>query len=122
MDLLFKKEVFEIVGSAMEVLNKLGHGLHEKPYENAMVVEFQLREIPYVQQPSYTIDYKGVTVGSFILDLIAYQAIVVDTKTIIKITDQEIGKMINYLKITGLRVGLILNFYRSTLEWERVVV
>lgn len=52
-ELLLKNEVFEIVGSAMEVLNTLGHGLLEKPYENALVVEMGLRRIPFVQQPRF---------------------------------------------------------------------
>jgi GxxExxY protein len=62
-ELMLKDEVFRIVGAAMEVLNQLGHGLHEKPYENALVVEFGLRSIPIVQQPSFDIVYKGVKVG-----------------------------------------------------------
>jgi hypothetical protein len=56
-DLLFKNEVYEIVGCAIEVLNGLGHGLHEKPYENALVVEFRLRNIPHTQQPCYPVLY-----------------------------------------------------------------
>lgn len=71
-ELLLKSEVYRIVGSALEVLNKLGHGLHEKPYENALVVEFQLSGIPFTQQPHYPIVYKGVAVGEYIPDLIAY--------------------------------------------------
>jgi len=57
--LLFKEEVFRVVGCAIEVLNTLGHGLVEKPYENALVVEFGLQEIPFRQQPSFEIIYKG---------------------------------------------------------------
>ena len=57
--LLFKDEVFQIVGCAIEVLNTLGHGLVEKPYENALVVEFGLRQIPFKQQPAFDILYKG---------------------------------------------------------------
>ncbi len=56
--LLLKDEVFQIVGSAIEVLNTLGHGLVEKPYENALVVEFGLRKIPSRQQPSFDVLYK----------------------------------------------------------------
>ena len=57
--LLLKEEVFQIVGAAMEVLNGLGHGYHEKPYENALVVEFGLRGIPHNQQRNYDLLYKG---------------------------------------------------------------
>src|SRR6266496_4257435 len=109
-ELLFKNEVFQIVGCAIEVLNTLGHGLLEKPYENALVVEFDLRKIPFRQQPTFDILYKGQKVGLFIPDLIAFESIVVDTKVIERITDHERGLMLNYLRITCLRVGMILNF------------
>jgi GxxExxY protein len=121
-NLILKDEVYQIVGCAMEVLNGLGHGLHEKPYENALVVEFGLKGIPFVQQPRYDIIYKQVKVGEYVPDLIAFKAVVVDTKVIDAITDHERGQMINYLRITGLKVGVILNFKRATIEWERIVL
>jgi GxxExxY protein len=120
--LLLKDEVFNIVGAAIEVLNALGHGFHEKPYENALLIEFGLRNIPYRQQPNYEMFYKNQRVGLFIPDLIAYDAVVVDTKVIDRITDIERGKMLNYLKITKVRVGVILNFKNPKLEWERLVL
>ena len=121
-DLILKDEVYQIVGAAMEVLNESGHGLHEKPYENALVVEFGLRGIAFVQQPHYDVTYKQVKVGEYAPDLIAFGAVVVDAKVIDAITDQERGKMLNYLKITKLKVGVILNFKRAKLEWERIVL
>jgi GxxExxY protein len=121
-ELLLRQEVFQIVGCAMEVLNTLGHGLLEKPYENALVVEFGLRGIPYKQQPRFDVIYKGVKVGNYIPDLVAFDRIVVDAKTIDRITDIERGQVLNYLKITQFRVGLILNFKKQKLEWERLVL
>ncbi len=120
--LLMKEEVFQVVGCAMEVLNTLGHGLLEKPYENALVVEFGLRGIPYKQQPRFDVIYKGVKVGDYIPDLIVFDKIVVDAKTIDRITDVERGQILNYLRITQLKVGLILNFKKPKLEWERLVL
>jgi len=121
-ELILKDEVFQIVGCAMEVLNTLGHGLLEKPYENALVVEFGIRSISFQQQPRFDVIYKSVKVGEYIPDLIAFDRIVVDTKTIEKITDVEREQILNYLKITGLKVGVILNFKRAKLEWERLVL
>jgi GxxExxY protein len=112
----------EIIGCAMEVLKGLGHGLHERPYENALVVEFRLRDIPYRQQPRFEVIYKDISVGEYVPDLIVFDEVVVDAKVIEAITDVEIGKMLNYLKITELRVGLIINFKRPRLEWKRVVL
>lgn len=120
--LLNEDETRQIIGCAMEVLNGLGHGLLEKPYENALVVEFGLRGIPFNQQPRYDVVYKNVRVGEYIPDLIAFDCVVVDAKVIERITDLEIGQILNYLKVTGLRVGLILNFKRPKLEWKRIVL
>jgi GxxExxY protein len=120
--LLLKTEVFQIVGCAIEILNTLGHGLLEKPYENALVVEFDLSKIPFRQQPSFDVLYKGHKVGVFVPDLIAFDSVVVDTKVIERITDHERGLMLNYLRITGLRVGVILNFKHRKLEWERIAL
>ena len=121
-DLIFKEEIHRIVGCAMEVLNTLGHGLLEKPYENALVVEFGLQGIPYRQQPRFDVIYKTIKVGEYVPDLICFDQIVVDPKTIERIGDHELGQMLNYLRITGLNVGLIVNFKRSKLEWKRVVL
>jgi GxxExxY protein len=120
--LLFKEEVFRIVGCAIEVLNTLDHGLVEKPYENPLVVEFGLQGIPFQQQPSFDIIYKGQKVGLFVPDLIAFDAVVVDAKVIDRITDHERGLMLNYLRTTKLHAGVILNFKRSKREWERIVL
>ncbi|MBW7907602.1 MAG: GxxExxY protein [Kiritimatiellae bacterium] len=121
-ELWLKDEVFVVVGCAMEVLNGLGHGLLEKPYENALVVEFGLKGIPFKQQPRFEVLYKGVSVGEYIPDLITHNQLIVDAKVVERITDHEVGQMMNYLKITGLKVGVILNFKHSRLEWKRVVL
>ena len=121
-ELLLKDEVYRIIGAAIEVLNGLGHGFHEKPYENALVVEFGLKNIPFTQQPRYDLVYKQVKVGEYVPDLTAFSSVVVDTKVIDVITDHERGQMLNYLRIAGLKVGVILNFKRAKLEWERIVL
>jgi GxxExxY protein len=121
-ELLLKEEVFQIVGAALEVLTGLGHGLHEKPYENALVVEFGLRTIPCDQQLRFDVIYKTVKISEYAPDLIAYGKVVVDAKVIERITNHERGQMLNYLHITRLPVGVILNFKRAKLEWERLVL
>ena len=120
--LILKDEVYAIVGAAIEVLNGIGHGLIEKPYENALVVEFKVRGLPFQQQPRFPVNYKGVQVGEFVPDLIAYDSVVVDAKVIDRITDHERGQMINYLRITKKWVGVLLNFKSLKLEWERIVL
>jgi GxxExxY protein len=121
-NVLLREEAFRIVGAAFEVLNTLGHGLHEKPYENAIVVELSLAKIPFEQQLCFPVIYKTVQVSEYVPDLIAFGTVIVDTKVIDRITDHERGQMLNYLRIARLKVGLILNFKRAKLEWERIVL
>jgi len=119
---LYKEETHQIIGCAFEVLNTLGHGLLEKPYENALVVELGLKQIPYQQQIRFPVIYKTVKVGEYIPDLIVFDKIIVDIKAIERIGNNEKAQIINYLKITGLRVGLLLNFKHPKLEWERIIL
>lgn len=121
-ELILKQECHQIVGCAMEVLNTVGHGFHEKIYENGLMVEFKHQGIPTLQQPEFPIMYKSVELGKYIPDLICFEQVIVDTKTIERIGDHEIGQMLNYLKITELQVGLLINFKHAKLEWKRVVL
>ncbi len=120
-ELILETETRDIIGCAMEVINELGHGLLEKPYENALVVEFGLRGIACEQQCRCEVIYKTVTVGEFVPDMIVFRRVVVDAKVVERIGDHELGQMLNYLKITGHSIGIILNFRRARLEWKRVV-
>ncbi len=119
--LLFMKETKAILGCAFEVLNAVGHGFHEKIYENGLAVAFRQRGIPFAQQQRFPIWFLGETIGEFVPDWLVFDAVVVDPKVIDNITDHERGKMLNYLHITKRRVGLVLNFKHARLEWERLV-
>lgn len=117
-----KELIFKIVGCAMEVMNELGHGLHEKTYERALCREFAIQQLEYSQQAVFSAVYKGEKIDDYIPDLIVADRVVVDTKTVDAIGDDQIGQMLNYLKITGLKVGLPINFKKSKLEWKRVAL
>src|SRR5690349_20958674 len=95
-NLTLKDEVYRIVGAALAVLNELGHGLHEKPYENALVVELRLAAIPFAQQPRFPVLYKSVQVAEYVPDLIAFDSVIVDAKVVDRITDHERGQMMNF--------------------------
>ena len=120
--LLLKAETEKIIGFAFEVLNEVGHGLNEKIYENSLVVAFKQDAIAFDQQRRFPVCFRDAQVGEFIPDLIAFGSVIVDTKVVDRITDHERGQMLNYLKITKLRVGLILNFKNARLEFERIVL
>jgi hypothetical protein len=120
--LLLKKETEAILGCAFDVLNEVGHGLHEKIYENSLTVAFLLQDIPFDQQRRFPVLFKERQVGEFIPDLLVFDSVVVDPKVIDQITEHERGQMLNYLRITKKRVGLILTFNYARLQWERLVL
>ena len=115
-------QTYVVIGAAIEVLNQLGHGIHEKPYENALVIELGLRNICCDQQTRFDVIYKKVKVGEYVPDLIVAGKIIVDTEVIDRISNHERGQLINYLRITRLPVGLIFNFRYAKLQWERLVL
>jgi len=120
--LILKSETEKIIGFSFEVLNEVGHGLNEKIYENSLTVLFKQNGVAFDQQRRFPVLFRGVLVGEFIPDLIAFGSVIVDTKVIDRISDHERGQMLNYLRITKLRVGLIVNFKNARLEFERVVL
>src|SRR6266436_4315494 len=119
--LILKAETEKIIGCAFEVLNEETHGLHEKIYENGLTVAFRLAGIPFDQQRRFPVLFRGDNIGECIPDLLVFNAIIVDAKVIDRNSDHERGQMLNYLRISKCRVGLILNFKHARLEWERLV-
>lgn len=121
-EILEKELVFKIVGCAMRVHREVGRGLREKTYERALCVEFRHTQLAFLQQASFPVFYRGEQIDEFIPDLVVEDRVVVDTKCIAAITDVERGQMLNYVRITGIKVGLLLNFTPASLEWERIVL
>jgi len=111
----------KVIGAAMRVLNELKPGLDEKIYENALVVELQELGIPIEQQRRFDVRYKGQHVGLLIPDLVVGGQIIVDTKVVSVFNESHVAQMIGYLTITGLQLGLLINFKNLKLEWKRVV-
>jgi len=118
MDL--ESETKTIIGMAYEIMNEIGCGLREKAYERALVREFQLRSIAFDQQRQFPVIYKDTLIDTLIPDLIAFDHIIIDTKTIEQITPREVAQMLNYLRITRLPVGLIINFYHPKVQVKRI--
>ena len=124
VDLLYKEEVYAIVGSAMEVYNQLGPGFLEAVYQEALEIEFTERGIANRPQAELPISYKGRTLKKFyIADFLAFDSIVVEIKAQVCLTSQDEAQMINELKASGFEVGVLLNFgAKSKLEWKRKVL
>jgi len=121
-ELVEKDLTFRVVGCAMRVLNELGNGLREKTYERALCVELRHQGISFQQQHSYPVMYRGEHIDDYIPDLEVENRLIVEAKTVEKIIDAHIGQLLNYLKITRLDAGIILNFKQSRLEWKKVVL
>jgi GxxExxY protein len=121
-ELLEKELVFRIVGCAMRVHGDVGRGLREKTYERALEVDFRFESLAYSKQSAFPVYYRGEQVDEYIPDLLVEGRVIVDAKSIAEITDVERAQMLNYLRVTGLKVGVILNFRNSSLEWERIVL
>ena len=122
-ELLLKEEVYAIVGAAMEVHRVLGAGFLEAVYQEAMEIECGQRDIPFQPQPPLALSYKGYQLQQgYFPDLVCYNQIIVELKALDRLSGKEEAQVINYLKATGLRVGLLINFGASSLEWKRLVL
>lgn len=123
-ELLLKDEVYRIVGAAMAVHNELKHGFAESVYQEAMELELGWRDIPFNRQVPLQIAYKGIQLKKeFVADLVCFGQVIVELKAQRRIEGYEEAQLINYLRATGIRVGILINFGSpGELEWQRYVV
>ena len=123
-ELLFKNEVYAIIGAAMEVYNYLGPGFSEAIYQEAMEIEVKDHKIQNNPQQEIHIHYKGTALKQFFKpDFICYEKIVVEIKALDCLTSREESQLLNYLKATGMPVGLLINFgAEKELEWKRMIL
>jgi GxxExxY protein len=123
VELLLKEEVYAVVGAAMEVYNELGPGFLEAVYHEAMEIELNRRGIPFQSRVRLQISYKGqILRKEYEADIITHGQLLVEFKALNRLSSQEEAQLLNYLKATGHRVGLLINFgHPSKLEWKRMV-
>jgi len=123
-ELLLKDEVYAIVGAAMQVKDFLGSGYLEAVYQEAMGIELDAAAIPYESQRPLRIRYKDRFLQKeYIADFVCYGRVVVEIKAIDRLTPRDEAQLLNYLKTTGMRVGVLINFGSSgPLEWKRLVL
>ncbi|HPG30226.1 MAG TPA: GxxExxY protein [bacterium] len=123
-DLLYKDEVYKIVGAAFEVYNELGNGFLEAVYQEALEIEFDLQNIKFIPQNELSINYKSKKLKQrYKPDFIVFDKIIVEIKSIKKLTENDIAQIIHYLKATGIKLGLLINFGNANkLEWERIIL
>jgi GxxExxY protein len=120
---LCKEETYTIIGAAMEVHNQLGCGFLEAVYEEALTMEFQMRAIPFEQQKVLHIYYKGAQLQKYyVADLCCFDKIIVELKALSELTSINEAQLLNYLKVTNLKIGLLINFGKESLEYKRFVL
>ena len=114
---------YAIIGAAMEVHRQLGCGFLEGVYHEAMIIELERRGIPFGKEVPITVYYKGQALETiYRADLICYASVLVELKAQASCGNPETAQLINYLKATKLKVGLLLNFGTPSLQFERVVL
>jgi GxxExxY protein len=106
----------QIIGCAIEVHRQLGPGLLENAYHTALCIELARRKIKFVREPMIPLEYEGVRVGDYKPDLVVENLVVVEVKSVLRFEPVFLAQMLTYLRITKLRVGLILNFNRPVMK------
>lgn len=121
-ELYFKDECYKIVGCAMEVHRELGSGFLEAVYQEALTLEFDNQGIPNRSQKEIDIYYKEKLLNKkYISDFICFDEIIVELKTVDKLKSEHYAQVLNYLKATNCKLGLLINFGASSLEYKRIV-
>ncbi len=122
MALIYPNESYKINGAIYEVHKELGPGLLEKVYQEALEKEFKLQGIPFEREKSFTIVYKGEELEQkYIADFVCYDKIVVELKAVEELLPVHKAQVINYLTITGYKLGLLVNFNARQVTPERIV-
>jgi GxxExxY protein len=122
-NLIYRREAFAIVGAAMEVHRELGPGFFEAVYQEALEKEFTCRDISYHRESKVEIFYKDELLSKYyVADFICYDKIIVELKASIKLTPADESQLLNYLKATRFKLGLLLNFGAGSLEYKRMIL
>ncbi len=119
---LFKELSYTVVGALYSVHNILGPGLLESAYEGALVIECRRLNLAVEQQKVYPVYYKGELAGAYIADLVIEGKLILELKSVSKLTPVMEAQLINYLRLSGIRIGYLVNFNGSRVEFKRFVV
>jgi GxxExxY protein len=123
-ELIYRDESYSIMGACFEVYKEKGHGFVEPVYQECLELELAARGIPFDAQKPLTLTYKGTPLRhAYIPDLVCYGKIIAELKAVSALTNEHRAQVLNYLKATGLKLGLLVNFgHHPQLEYERPVL
>ncbi len=124
MEIFSKEEVYQVIGAAIEVHRELGNGFLEAVYQEALEMELTSRNIPFKSRVPLRIKYRDIVLKKeYVADLICFNSIIIEIKALGQLGGSEEPQIINYLKATGLKVGLLVNFGSvGKLEWKKFVL
>ena len=124
MDIIYREESYAIIGACFEVYREKGCGFLEAVYQECLEIEFSNRSLPFQRHPSLALMYKGQLLkAKYTPDFICYNKIILELKAVSAITDEHRAQVYNYLRATGLRLGLLTNFaHHPKLGYERIVL
>lgn len=119
----YKEECYKVIGAAMQVYNTLGAGFLEAVYQEALEIELSKRDIPFEREKELTITYDGIQLQqTYRADFVCYDKIIVELKAVSELDDAHRAQVHNYLKATGYKLGLLINFCDpDELKYERIV-
>ena len=120
--IIYKELSYKIIELALEVHNELGCGFLEKVYENAMMLLFDREKIPARQQAPADVYFQGKVIGQYFADILVDGKVMLELKTVDAITNVHIAQILNYLRATGIKLGLVLNFAKPKFEYKRLVL
>jgi GxxExxY protein len=120
--MIYKQETYKIIGAAMKVHNEMGTGFLEAVYQEALEIEFELSEIPYKREKELPLSYRGRPLKSkYKADFICFDNIVIELKALACLNSVHEAQVLNYLKATGLKLGILLNFGEESLKYRRLI-
>jgi GxxExxY protein len=118
-NMLFKELSYEVISAVFEVHNTLGPGFLEKVYENALMAELTLRGISAEAQKPLVVQFKGIEVGSYYADIVVNDQIILELKAVEALNKLHEAQVLNYLKATGFKLGILINFGKERIESKR---
>lgn len=123
MEIIHREESYQIIGKCMEVHNNLGAGFAEIVYKDALEYEFNKAGIPFEREKQYKVNYKGIILPHhFYADFVVFDKIILEVKGVSAITDEFTAQCINYLKVSELKLALLVNFGELRLNSKRIVL
>lgn len=117
--MLYSDITSKIIEACFEVSNELGIGYLESVYENALFVALQQKQIRVERQVPLAVHFRNVIVGDFRADMLIEERIILEIKVVFSLLNEHFAQLLNYLKTTGLQVGLVVNFGTTKLQYRR---